>query len=329
MKILFIITSLENGGAERVCATLANYFSANFEVEILYFEGEVFYEINPAVKLVKIELGNKFRILKKLLIIRKNVKNANTTISFMDSTNILTLISSFFTGRKIIISEHSAHDFVSKKWRILRRIFYPFASALSVLSKSDYDYYNFVKNRKVIYNPVNYELCADLKKENVIIFVGRLEYVKGCDIFLKALAKLDLKGFEIRVLGDGSKKTELLELAKNLGLKVEFKGNVKDIESEYKRAKIIVSSSRFEGLGNALIESAFFNCVRVATPTTGAKELINDGINGFLSKDFSEDEVATTIKRAMNASNEIIVNSRMQTSEFKIEKIAKKWMELI
>ena len=47
MKLLFVITSLENGGAERVCASLANYFSAEHEVEILYFSGEIFYEINP------------------------------------------------------------------------------------------------------------------------------------------------------------------------------------------------------------------------------------------------------------------------------------------
>ena len=297
MKLLFVITSLENGGAERVCASLANYFSAENEVEILYFSGEIFYEISPKVKLNKFSRNSRIpRLAAKLLTIRKHAKDADCVISFMDSTNILSIIATAFLGRKLIISEHSAHDFVGLKWRVLRRIFYPFASALIVLNKSDFNYYSFVKNKAIIYNPSIFKPSFGGQKEKLIIFVGRLEHVKGCDIFLRALALLKLDDFKLLVLGGGSQKKSLQSLSEKLGLKnLEFLGSVSDIQNYYKKAKIIVSSSRFEGLGNALIESAFFDCIRVATPTAGALELLEDGKNGFISSDFSEQAVAKAI----------------------------------
>ena len=331
MKLLFVITSLENGGAERVCASLANYFSAEHEVEILYFSGEIFYEISPRVKLNKFSRNSRIpRLAAKLLAIRKRAKDADCILSFMDSTNILSIIATAFLGRKLIISEHSAHDFVGLKWRVLRRIFYPFASALTVLSKSDFSYYSFVKNKAIIYNPSIFKPSFGGQKEKLIIFVGRLEYVKGCDIFLRALALLRLDDFKVLVLGSGSQKQSLQNLSAGLGLKnLEFLGSVSDIQNYYKKAKIIVSSSRFEGLGNALIESAFFDCIRVATPTAGALELLEDGKNGFISSDFSEQALAKAISKALSADESVLENTRAESEKFRLENIAAKWWELI
>ena len=331
MKLLFVITSLENGGAERVCASLANYFSKENEVEILYFSGEIFYEISPKVKLNKFSRNSRIpRLAAKLLAIRKHAKDADCILSFMDSTNILSIIATAFLGRKLIISEHSAHDFVGLKWRVLRRIFYPFASALTVLSKSDFNYYSFVKNKAIIYNPSIFKPSFGGQKEKLIIFVGRLEPVKGCDIFLRALALLRLDDFKLLVLGAGSQKKSLQSLSAGLGLKnLEFLGSVSDIQNYYKKAKIIVSSSRFEGLGNALIESAFFDCIRVATPTAGALELLEDGKNGFISSDFSEQALAKAILKALNADESVLENTRAESEKFRLENIAAKWWELI
>ncbi|MDY5115906.1 MAG: glycosyltransferase [Campylobacter sp.] len=336
MKLLFVITSLENGGAERVCASLANYFSTEHEVEILYFSGEIFYEINSKVKLNKFTRNSRIpRLAAKLLAIRKRAKDADCILSFMDSTNILSIIATAFLGRKLIISEHSAHDFVGLKWRVLRRIFYPFASALTVLNRSDFNYYSFVKNKAIIYNPSIFKPSFGGQenggqKEKLIIFVGRLEPVKGCDIFLRALALLKLDDFKLLVLGSGPQKKSLQSLSAGLGLKnLEFLGALSDIQNYYKKAKIIVSSSRFEGLGNVLIESAFFDCIRVATPTAGAMELLEDGKNGFIGSDFSEQALAKAILKAINADESVLENTRAQCEKFSLENIAAQWWELI
>lgn len=331
MKLLFVITSLENGGAERVCASLANYFSTKHKVEILYFSGEIFYQINSKVKLNKFTSSSRIpRLFAKILAIRKHAKNADCILSFMDSTNILSIIATAFLAQKLIISEHSAHDFVGLKWRVLRRIFYPFATALTVLSRSDFSYYSFVKNKAIIYNPSIFKPSFGGEKEKLIIFVGRLEAVKGCDIFLRALALLRLDDFKLLVLGAGPQKKSLQNLSAELGLKnIEFLGAISDIQNYYKKAKIIVSSSRFEGLGNVLIESAFFGCIRVATPTVGALELLEDGKNGFISSDFSHQALAKAILKAINADESVLENTRAESQKFSLENIAEQWWELI
>lgn len=336
MKICFVISNLRGGGAERVISVLSSHFADFYDTSLMYFEQEKpFYELNPKINLISLKTPKNriLKILYKIFKIRKISAKHDIIISFMDTTNILVLFSCAFLGKKIFISEHSSYDAIGFKLGLLRRIFYPFSNGLSVLSKQDFKYFNFVKNKAIIYNPFafykEFSEQENFNKENLIIFVGRLEDIKGCDIFLNALKIADLKDFRVEILGDGSKKNELESLAKNLNINVKFLGSIKDIQNFYKRAKIIVSSSKSEGLPNVLIESIFYKCLRVATPTNGAKELINDGVDGFLSKDFSPNELAKSIQKAINCDEKISQNAYKNIANFKLENIYQKWLDLI
>lgn len=336
MKICFVISNLRGGGAERVISVLSSHFADFYDTSLMYFEQEKpFYELNPKINLISLKTPKNriLKILYKIFKIRKISTKHDIIISFMDTTNILVLFSCAFLGKKIFISEHSSYDAIGFKLGLLRRIFYPFSNGLSVLSKQDFKYFNFVKNKAIIYNPFafykEFSEQENFNKENLIIFVGRLEDIKGCDIFLNALKIADLKDFIVEILGDGSKKNELESLAKNLNINVKFLGSIKEIQNFYKRAKIIVSSSKSEGLPNVLIESIFYKCLRVATPTNGAKELINDGVDGFLSKDFSPNELAKSIQKAINCDEKISQNAYKNIANFKLENIYQKWLDLI
>lgn len=336
MKICFVISNLRGGGAERVISVLSSHFADFYDTSLVYFEQEKpFYELNPKINLISLKTPKNriLKILYKIFKIRKISTKHDIIISFMDTTNILVLFSCAFLGKKIFISEHSSYDAIGFKLGLLRRIFYPFSNGLSVLSKQDFKYFNFVKNKAIIYNPFafykEFSEQENFNKENLIIFVGRLEDIKGCDIFLNALKIADLKDFRVEILGDGSQKNELESLAKNLNINVKFLGSIKEIQNFYKRAKIIVSSSKSEGLSNVLIESIFYKCLRVATPTNGAKELINDGVDGFLSKDFSPNELAKSIQKAINCDEKISQNAYKNIANFKLENIYQKWLDLI
>lgn len=336
MKICFVISNLRGGGAERVISVLSSHFADFYDTSLVYFEQEKpFYELNPKINLISLKTPKNriLKILYKIFKIRKISTKHDIIISFMDTTNILVLFSCAFLGKKIFISEHSSYDAIGFKLGLLRRIFYPFSNGLSVLSKQDFKYFNFVKNKVIIYNPFafykEFSEQENFNKENLIIFVGRLEDIKGCDIFLNALKIADLKDFRVEILGDGSQKNELESLAKNLNINVKFLGSIKEIQNFYKRAKIIVSSSKSEGLPNVLIESIFYKCLRVATPTNGAKELINDGVDGFLSKDFSPNELAKSIQKAINCDEKISQNAYKNIANFKLENIYQKWLDLI
>ncbi len=345
MKVLFVISTLRAGGAERVASVLASHFALFHDTSLLKFESSAsFYPLNPAVKIINLQsgaddlgaLGNLKKRLSKLAQIRAVVKNGkfDAVISFMDSTNLLVLAACAGLGAKIIISEHSYHKFLSLKWRLAKRALYPLASALSVLTREDLDYYSFVPVRGVIYNPADVGETSNLNKENLIVFAGRLVPVKGCDIFLRAISNLKSRGllgdWRVCVLGGGEERENLENLARELGVAVEFKGAVANIEKYYARARVIVLSSRFEGLGNVLIESSFFHCARVATPTAGARELVADGKNGFLAADFTPGALATKIALAMGEAGEKVAGKAYEERfKFEISEIYAQWLGLL
>ena len=106
---------------------------------------------------------------------------------------------------------------------------------------------------------------------------------------------------------------------------MEFLGNVSDIASLYKRAKVLLSCSNFEGLGNTLIEAINYDCVRVATRTSGAKELIKDGFDGLLCEINDADQMS---KKACKFCckmrqkwGEFVKNARARLDEFSVEQI--------
>ncbi|WP_086303897.1 glycosyltransferase [Campylobacter devanensis] len=342
MKIGFVISTLGFGGAERVLSILANNLSSKHEITIFKFDRKApFYEIDEQVRVVSLSLqnsgilGSLKRVISKIFVLRKIFKSGefDLIISFMDSTNLLCLMANLGLKQRLIISEHSEHSFLSLKWRVAKRLLYPFCDALSLLSKNDYEYYKYVKNRAVIYNPFFGEIGADFdesKKENLIIFVGRLESVKGCDIFLNSLKFCNIGDFSVEICGDGSEFEKFKSEFKSD--RVKFKGSVSDISSYYKRAKIIVSSSRSEGLGNVLIEACFYKVARIATPTVGACELIEDGKNGLISSDFTPQSLAKKLNLAIQDENlraKIAQNGYKNRASFMPQNITQEWLNLI
>jgi len=127
---------------------------------------------------------------------------------------------------------------------------------------------------KIIPNGINLSEFKDIKKVNlheiykipqknkVIVFIGRIKYVKGIDISLNALSKLknDIK-FTFLIIGpDEGEKRNLEVLSEKLGLKnnVIFTGllsGVRKLET-LKSADISLLNSRSEGLPTTLLESA-------------------------------------------------------------------------
>ena len=145
---------------------------------------------------------------------------------------------------KLIATEHNEHSYLkSKIASAMRDISYRFVDGLSVLSKSDFNYYKFAKNREIIHNPLFIDVPKICEKQNVILSVARLEAVKGYDIYFEALSKVDkslLDGWEIKIAGSGRQESELKQMASNLGLNIKFLGHMSDVTSLYNEAKILL-----------------------------------------------------------------------------------------
>ena len=127
-----------------------------------------------------------------------------------------------------------------------------------------------------------------------VLFVGRLEARKGVDSLLESAVLLAASGvdFELRLVGDASLegpsgltyRDQFERDHPELGDRVSFLGRVDDetLRREYMACDIFVAPSRFESFGLILLEAMMFAKPIVATDIGGMREIINDGVSGFL-----------------------------------------------
>lgn len=121
-----------------------------------------------------------------------------------------------------------------------------------------------------------------------ILFVGRLEPMKGVDTLLAALSILKEDGthFHLRVVGDGSQREKLEAITRSLGLQddVTFVGAKKhqEVFDEYAQAAIFCGLSRSEALGNVFLEAQAAGCAVLATNVGGIPDVVQDSVTGYL-----------------------------------------------
>ncbi len=124
-----------------------------------------------------------------------------------------------------------------------------------------------------------------LTDEFLWMAVGRLEAVKDYPTLLRAMARAP-ENARLLVLGTGPREAELTRLAAQLGLKqrVRFMGFEPNVERWMQAADGFVLSSRYEGLPMVLLEAGACGVPAVATDVPGTREVVVDGVNGWLAR---------------------------------------------
>ena len=124
----------------------------------------------------------------------------------------------------------------------------------------------------------------------VLIWVGRLEKLKGVDILIEALAQLDERDFTLLVVGGDGRaralKAELQQQASDAGLErnVRFVGAVphEDLPTYYSAADVCVVPSYYESFGLVAVEAMACGVPVVASRVGGLMSTVTDGVNGYL-----------------------------------------------
>jgi glycosyltransferase involved in cell wall biosynthesis len=167
----------------------------------------------------------------------------------------------------------------------------------------------------VIHYPVDWAKVQELAQEPVehewfsqeipiVLFVGRLEAVKGVEHLLRAFAKVRRQMAARCVLvGDGQEREKLQELAHQLGIEqdVYFAGMQSNPFKYMKRATSFVLPSLSEGLPNVLIEAMACGCPVIATDVAsgGSREVLGGGEYGILVPPGDEEGLAQAILRVL------------------------------
>ncbi|WP_374360766.1 glycosyltransferase [Cloacibacterium sp.] len=171
-----------------------------------------------------------------------------------------------------------------------------------------------------------------LSKENIVLFVGRLDLSqKRVDLLLKIWKKLHVQApdWKFWVLGDGAEKKNMEKYCLQNKLdRVQFFGKV-DPTEYYKKAKIFHMTSAFEGFGNVLIEAQSYGCVPMLFDSyAAASDIVHHNQNGILIKAFDCNEYAAETKKLMDnpeKTSELALNAYENVLRFSYEETYKKW----
>ncbi|MDX1696545.1 MAG: glycosyltransferase [Ketobacteraceae bacterium] len=116
----------------------------------------------------------------------------------------------------------------------------------------------------------------------VLLALGRLHPKKAHDTLIKAMP--DIPDATLLIAGSGDLENELKELAKATGVaeRVKILGLRKDVYNLFKRADLCVFPSRFEPLGNVILEAWATETPVVSAASQGPSWLIDHEKNGLL-----------------------------------------------
>jgi glycosyltransferase involved in cell wall biosynthesis len=165
-----------------------------------------------------------------------------------------------------------------------------------------------------------------------LLFVGRLEKVKGVDFLIQALPRI-ISAFPqttLTIIGDGSHKAALVDLAKSYRLEryIHFTGWVenKELDVYYQKASMVLVPSIFvEAFGIVILEAMSAGKPVIGTRVGGIPEIIEDGVNGYLVEPKNSEQIAEKVIHLFQ-EEEILQalgrNARKRAEEFSIEQHA-------
>ena len=126
----------------------------------------------------------------------------------------------------------------------------------------------------------------------VLLFVGRIQPLKGLDVAVQALAQLQAKNAQLIVVGgaSGSEGNEELEKVMQLARSLGVHNNIRFVEPQahhmlstyYRAADVVVVPSRSESFGLVALEAAACGIPVVASAVGGLLTIIDDGETGYL-----------------------------------------------
>lgn len=141
-----------------------------------------------------------------------------------------------------------------------------------------------------------------LEKRNAkrieLAVVGRLRWEKGQIFALESFVGVCKKhdNVHLHLVGVGPDEAFLMEKCQELGIadKVTFHGQLAPakLNEFYNNIHLVIVPSRFEAFGLTAIEAMYFETPIIATNVDGLKEVVREGVDGFLVE-FGKNEILT------------------------------------
>ena len=324
MKILHVLSSDKFSGAENVVCQIIGLFKGDDGIEMFYVSPDG--EIKDSLK----EMDVPYIPLKKLSVssVRKVIKEQKPDLIYSHDMRA-SFVCALACGKIPLVSHIHNNAFDSRKLS-LKSLLYVFAGLKAKhifwVSQSAFDGYAFHKlfrkKSSVLYNVIDIDAlykkmsCDDKTYDFDVIYVGRLTSPKNPQRLMHVFKLLCEKNpnVKIAVVGAGELEEETKALCKEYDLQnnVSFLGFQPNPSKMLHDSKVMVITSRWEGLPMCALEAMALGVPIVGTPVDGLKYLVEQNVDGYLSD--KDDELASDIAFLVDDKN---LHDRMSANSIK------------
>lgn len=301
IKILHVVDLSKTGGVEIMFMQFLSMIITKSNIEHTVFALRITKDRLNSLKKLGIKVysppNNKYNFVYRINIIKLIATNNYDIVHGQNySGNLWAAIGSYFQIKSttLISHEHGGswgargiHRIASKFWaKNSKLVICNSKAAKKIIQDKIYD----KAKLKLVYNGVNEldkETKVNFSKQGFnILFVGRLEEVKGIKELISALKILqDLnQDFNCNILGDGTLKDwiKVYLIKYNLSKRVFVHGVVNNVDQFMANSDVLILPSIREPLGNVIIEAANHNLPVIASNVDGIQEIVVNNSTGIL-----------------------------------------------
>ena len=361
MNILFVITGLGPGGAEKVVADLADQlFKLGHRIKIAYLKGEIV--VRPKSK----EIDLIYLGLEKPLDFYKAFKNYKALLitfcpdivhAHMVHANIFVRIArKFYPVNKLICSAHSnieggqlrmlaykyTHQMADLTTNVSHNASQNFEKIGAVPMGGMITVYNGVDLEKFNHQSVKYSIVLNLgidPSTPLFIAVGRFHDAKDYPNLIDAFFKFkQMQEFKIQmpkllIVGDGELRSSIESQIQEheLTQDIFLLGRRDDISDLLNISDYFVLSSKYEGLPTVVIEAMACQTYVIATDCGGSAEIMGD--TGLLVTAQNSSALANALDKALKLKSEDISKNNKKARElveknFSLNASVNRWLEI-
>ncbi|NMC99171.1 MAG: glycosyltransferase [Bacteroidales bacterium] len=294
IKIAFLISTLDVGGAERQLVNSVNGLDTDKfipKIFVLKNRSKILDQLNSNIDVEFLNVTSYFNFFQITKILHR-IKKFNPDIlhSVMYASNMIARLYKLKDNNcKIINHIHGLGTWIKIRHILLDRILLPLVDLIIVVSEESKSLRLsrelYPKNKvKVIYNSIDTSKYIGIKritdKTDEIIFgsAARLIKLKQIDKILIIIKLLKEKGLKVKyyVAGDGPEFEYLVKYSKDLNLEneVKFYGNICSMESFYSSIDVLILFSKTEDMPLSIVEAFAAGLFVIAPDIGGISELL-------------------------------------------------------
>lgn len=325
MKIMEIIPQLSSGGGERFTVDLCNELAErghDITLVVLYkMDGTTaFYknELLPTIHIVEMNkrMGFDWRLFFNL---RKLIRELKPDIVHTHLRAVMYSLFSILLNRSVVYC-HTVHNAACKEagdrvGTFVRKVFFKYGWIIPVTISPDshrsfVEFYGFgapmIANGRNI--PKSISVSPSIKREiegyrrtsktRILVQLARMEEVKRHSLMAHVVKRLVDEGFDVAILMIGRKNEVIVEKINQMNCSaIHLLGERHNPLDYLIEADAYCLCSNYEGMPISLIEALGTSTVPICTPVGGIVNVIEDGVNGFLSKDLMEESYYKALRR--------------------------------